>query len=302
MARIDGDGWVQCGCGRAHWGRYGAAGLLLTSPDGAVLLQHRAKRSHHGDTWGLPGGARASGEPAHVAALREATEEAGIEHHDVQLAHTAIEAHPDWSYTTVVGQVPSRIAAYPASWESQELRWVTFDDVEKLPLHPGFAATWPPLREEAGRRLVVFVDAANVVGARPDGWWRDRLGANTRLRDALAALTPGAAAAGVPAAAVDLPGLTWWPDLHLVVEGQARGLGSASGVTVHAAPADGDSHLARLVATARGDRPDDHVIAVTADRELQARVQATGASVIGPRELYAWTSAATPLRPSRASS
>ena len=37
---------------------------------------------------------------------------------------------------------------------------------------------------------VLLVDAANVVGSRPDGWWRDRAGAATRLLARLAAL-PG---------------------------------------------------------------------------------------------------------------
>jgi len=36
--------------------------------------------------------------------------------------------------------------------------------------------------------LTVVVDAANVVGSRPDGWWRDRAGAARRLRDALTRL------------------------------------------------------------------------------------------------------------------
>jgi hypothetical protein len=37
----DGNGWARCALGHRHWGRYGAAGVLIT--DGArVMLQHRA--------------------------------------------------------------------------------------------------------------------------------------------------------------------------------------------------------------------------------------------------------------------
>ena len=77
----DGDGWVTARRPPAL-GSYGAAGLLLRhNPDAgtAVLLQHRAVWSHHGDTWGLPGGARDSHETPEQAALREAVEESGLD-------------------------------------------------------------------------------------------------------------------------------------------------------------------------------------------------------------------------------
>jgi len=42
--------------------------------------------------------------------------------------------------------------------------------------------------------LHVIVDGANVVGSRPDGWWRDRAGAARKLAGKLsAALTTGPA-------------------------------------------------------------------------------------------------------------
>jgi 8-oxo-dGTP diphosphatase len=50
----DGNGWVVCAAGHRHWGRFGAAGLLIS--DGFnVLLQHRAAWTHEGDTWAVPG-------------------------------------------------------------------------------------------------------------------------------------------------------------------------------------------------------------------------------------------------------
>ena len=47
MAHKDGDGWVDCVCGNRHWGKHGAAGLLLVR-DRKVLLQHRAPWVHDG--------------------------------------------------------------------------------------------------------------------------------------------------------------------------------------------------------------------------------------------------------------
>ncbi|MFJ2816040.1 NTP pyrophosphohydrolase [Streptomyces sp. NPDC087294] len=113
--------------------------------------------------------------------------------------------------------------------------------------------------------LLVIVDAANVVGSVPDGWWRDRRGAAERLRDRLAA-------DGVPGRAGPV-------EIVLVVEGAARGVASVPGVRVESAPGSGDDHMVDLVADA-GDR---RVLLVTADRELRRRATELGAEVAGPR-------------------
>ncbi|MFD8453335.1 MULTISPECIES: NTP pyrophosphohydrolase [Streptomyces] len=114
--------------------------------------------------------------------------------------------------------------------------------------------------------LLVIVDAANVVGSVPDGWWRDRRGAAERLRDRLAA-------DGVPGRAGPV-------EVVLVVEGAARGVESVPGVRVESAPGSGDDRMVELVAGAADDRA---VLVVTADRELRRRVTELGAEVAGPR-------------------
>ena len=113
--------------------------------------------------------------------------------------------------------------------------------------------------------LLVIVDAANVVGSVPDGWWRDRRGAAERLRDRLAA--------------EGLPDHSGPVEIVLVTEGAARGVESVPGVRVEPAPGSGDDRMVALVAEA-GDRP---VLVVTADRELRRRVVSLGADVTGPR-------------------
>ena len=62
-----------------------------------------------------------------------------------------------------------------------------------------------------------MVDVANVMGSRPDGWWRDRAGAAARLHGELA----GLAARGGPLLP-GLPGLPGPPDVVMVLEGAAR--------------------------------------------------------------------------------
>jgi 8-oxo-dGTP pyrophosphatase MutT (NUDIX family) len=141
----DGDGWTQCGQGHRHWGVYGAAGLLVAAPGPTVLLQHRAYWSHHGDTWGVPGGARGSTESAVETALREAREETGLEA-EVEVLDELLDDHGGWSYTTVVARAPSELPVHALDRESTAVRWVTLPEVDALPLHPGFAGTWPVLR------------------------------------------------------------------------------------------------------------------------------------------------------------
>ncbi|HKA69166.1 MAG TPA: hypothetical protein VKG85_08640 [Actinomycetes bacterium] len=126
------------------------------------------------------------------------------------------------------------------------------------------------------RRPVLVVDAANVIGSVPDGWWRDRAGAVSRLRDSLG-----------PIADSGLPGVPGPVEVVLVVEGAARRVDSVPGVSVVAAPrsGDGDDAIVQVVA----DRRDEHVYVVTADRKLRDRVGALGAAVLGPKTLLGAT-------------
>jgi uncharacterized protein YaiI (UPF0178 family) len=109
-----------------------------------------------------------------------------------------------------------------------------------------------------------LIDAANVIGSRPTGWWRDRPGAarafTERVRSTVAA------------------GVLQGP-VVVVLEGQSRAGAEATdldGVEVVHAPGEGDDTIGAIAA----DNPD--VVVVTADRGLAERVRATGAAVVGP--------------------
>ncbi|MEU1985033.1 NUDIX hydrolase [Nocardia sp. NPDC019395] len=154
--RGDGDGWALSPGGVRHWGKFGAAGLLLRAPIGsggaAVLLQHRALWSHQGGTWSLPGGARDSDETAVHTAVREADEEAGIKVADIQVRAERVTAvaPSGWTYTTVIADAGKRLPVRPNK-ESVELAWVPEDEVDRFPLHAGFADAWPGLRATFAR-------------------------------------------------------------------------------------------------------------------------------------------------------
>ncbi len=114
---------------------------------------------------------------------------------------------------------------------------------------------------------MLLIDAANVVGSRPDGWWRDRPGAARRFVDRVRR-------------AVEDGRLT--PPVVVVLEGEARrGVEAVSGgVTVLHAPGSGDDLLVSVTAEAT-----EPVTLVSADRGLHDRVQALGAELAGPRWL-----------------
>ncbi|EYR61801.1 NUDIX hydrolase [Actinotalea ferrariae CF5-4] len=152
LHRQPGDGWVECDCGRRHWGLHGAAGLLLfrTDPTGradAVVLQHRAEWSDQGGTWGIPGGALAPGERPEDGAVREAAEEAGIDPDGLVVQTTRVLDHGTWSYTTVVARATAPHDPRPTDAESLAVAWVRLDDVPARLLLPAFGTAWPGLRD-----------------------------------------------------------------------------------------------------------------------------------------------------------
>ena len=119
----------------------------------------------------------------------------------------------------------------------------------------------------AVRVEVLIVDGANVVGSRPDGWWRDRAGAARRLQERL------------------LTAVLPYDEIVLVLEGKAR-RGNPVGQdgrlrTVHA-PGSGDDTIVESV-MAQVDVGDGRgVTVVTADLVLRDRVDAAGAGSVSP--------------------
>ncbi len=121
-----------------------------------------------------------------------------------------------------------------------------------------------------GVPVVIVVDAANVVGSRPDGWWRDRVGATTRLLGRLDGLLGRQADSLGPGVVVG--------HVIVVVEGQATAVPDVAGIEVVRAPRDGDTTIVDVAAGL--DRP---AVVVTADRGLRARLDVP---TVGPRWLW----------------
>jgi uncharacterized protein YaiI (UPF0178 family) len=109
-----------------------------------------------------------------------------------------------------------------------------------------------------------LVDASNVIGSVPDGWWRDREGAARRLLEALEAL-------GEEATVV-------------LDSGPPELAGRRGALEVAIAPRRGrdaaDDEIVRRLERAADPAA---VRVVTSDAALAARVRALGAQVVGAR-------------------
>jgi 8-oxo-dGTP diphosphatase len=266
-----GNGWVTCGQGHQHWGLFGAAGLLVyvhhpTDPAmSLVLLQHRSQWSHHGGTWALPGGAMDSDETPAEAALREADEECMLDPKLVVPRGLHTDEHGGWAYHTVLAQAAEPLRVRADGYESDEAVWRPAREVDQLDLHPGFAASWPVLRE-ALVPLTVFVDGTGTTGARPGR--DDPADAGRRLHARLTDLTRSGVA--VPPDGVPAPGVArWYPDYVLVLEAAAAAAAARSAADDAARKASAAPRFSwnepltvrtaeiRIVAVADGAQADD---------------------------------------------
>ena len=162
-----------------------------------------------------------------------------------------------------------------------------------------------------GQQVTIVVDVANVMGSRPDGWWRDRAGAAVRLHAQIVALASsgrailpdGRGAAEAPGPADEAgPAGQASPAFVMVLEGAAKAAaarlasadpatagtpgaapGAAPGtpwpgeVRVVQAPGSGDDAIVAVVRELPGRR-----VVVTADRGLRDRCVAAGAEILGP--------------------
>lgn len=150
MSGRSGDGFLRCSDGHVRWGIFGAAGVVFVHRRAGeplrIMLQKRSAWAHEGGTWSCAGGALDEAETPFEAALREASEEVGdIPSHHRVLGQYVFEPATDWRYTTIVLEVDELFGS-SVNFETDAVGWVLLEQVEHLPLHAGFAAAWPHLR------------------------------------------------------------------------------------------------------------------------------------------------------------
>jgi predicted RNA-binding protein with PIN domain len=126
---------------------------------------------------------------------------------------------------------------------------------------PGAGRNRPPWRERIVRAVTRWiVDGMNVIGSRPDGWWRDRRGAMERLVRELEALEE---------------------PVTVVLDGRPFDLQSDNVDVVFASrrgPNAADDDIATMVSDAADP---GGITVVTSDADLEHRVREHGANVQG---------------------
>lgn len=117
----------------------------------------------------------------------------------------------------------------------------------------------------------LLIDAMNVIGSRPDGWWRDRPGAIRRFAEEVGVW-------------VSSGGVGEWAGVTVVIDGRPlSGLAAGDGESIEVVYAPGGRNAAddRIVELVEGDGNPGSLVVVTSDRELWRRVEGLGAGVRG---------------------
>jgi len=127
----------------------------------------------------------------------------------------------------------------------------------------------------SGPEPATLVDGMNVIGSRPDGWWKDRRGAMVRFAGLL---------------------LEWGEPVTVVFDGHPwdRAPQDEATLAVRWAPGGRDAadhEIARIVEAA--PHPGELTV-VTSDAALAERVRAAGAAVEGARAFRRRVEAAVP--------
>ncbi|OTA93865.1 hypothetical protein M434DRAFT_11254 [Hypoxylon sp. CO27-5] len=143
------DNMIICKEGHEHFGRLGAAGVLVhryrQSGEVEMLLGKRSASSHNGNTWATIGGAIDKGETPQAAALRELKEEISLDGRaTLELTAQSVNDHGNWAYTTFLATPTGELDITKLKLLKEEitdLRWFTRKELGGIKLNSGFAAT-----------------------------------------------------------------------------------------------------------------------------------------------------------------
>jgi len=110
-----------------------------------------------------------------------------------------------------------------------------------------------------------LIDGMNVIGSRPDGWWRDRKGAQRRLVEELGRFAEDGQ-----------------EPVTVIFDGREHPIDPPAGVEVRFASTRGRNAADHdIAALAAADEDPPGLTVVTSDAELADRVESTGASTLG---------------------
>jgi 8-oxo-dGTP pyrophosphatase MutT (NUDIX family) len=146
----------------AKGGKVHAAGVMFLSPDRKVLLMRRQGAAHAGE-WAFPAGGIEKGERPEEAARREVREETGHEH-DGGLSPFMHSDSDGVEFVTYKAHASDQFKP-TLNEEHDRAEWVSLDEAEKLPLHPGVRAALEKLKTRAGKAAGGAASGVPIVAA-----------------------------------------------------------------------------------------------------------------------------------------
>jgi 8-oxo-dGTP diphosphatase len=133
---------LSCECGAKHWGKYGAAGMLIVHNNKVLLELRSSSVNQQPNTWGIPGGARRYDEDYSMAAYRETQEELGLNPGKIIVYDSIISDHGNWQFHTFLATTDEELEPTIDPDEVEKAMWVPFEKVSLLFLHKDFASFW----------------------------------------------------------------------------------------------------------------------------------------------------------------
>jgi 8-oxo-dGTP diphosphatase len=105
------------------------------SERGKVLTTQRQEDVHCGLLWEFPGGKVKDAEEPRQALRRELKEELGIEAEVGEIVEVAFHAYPEYPVLLLIYRCRVK-EGIPQPLACRDLRWVSFEELEKLPMPP----------------------------------------------------------------------------------------------------------------------------------------------------------------------
>lgn len=138
-----------------------AAGILFTDGKSILLLKRAGEGANIGK-WSIPGGKSHENETEINNARRETMEEAGLKSIPGDRIDSHVVKNGHHKFSTFIYRV-SKPFEVKLSKEHSEHKWVPFDEISKMELHPKFKKSLPELMRLVRKKITNFSEWCQIT-------------------------------------------------------------------------------------------------------------------------------------------